>query len=114
MREVGEGGINTKKAIINYHHRAAATGVGWGGVSLTKDQFVTAHPNPSYSRRAELSRRVSMLVWVTLRVTGIEARAIVLHFFTHEWVSSPPLESPSTLPYAHSISPGAASHCVPP
>ena len=42
MREVGEGGINTKKAIINYHHRAAATGVGWGGVSLTKDQFVTA------------------------------------------------------------------------
>ena len=42
MREVGEGGINTKKAIINYHHRAAATGVGWGGGSLTKDQFVTA------------------------------------------------------------------------
>ena len=42
MREVGEGGINTKKAIINYHHRAAATGVGWVGVSLTKDQFVTA------------------------------------------------------------------------
>ena len=32
-REVGEGGINTKKAIINYHHRAAAAGVGWGGSS---------------------------------------------------------------------------------
>ena len=42
MREVGEGGVNTKTAIINYHHRAAATGVGWVGVSLTKDQFVTA------------------------------------------------------------------------
>ena len=39
---VGGRGIITKHAIINYHHRTAAARMGWGGVSLTKDQFVMA------------------------------------------------------------------------
>ena len=54
------------------------------------------------------------LLLANFMFTDIEARADTVALCTHEWVSSPPLESPSNLPYAHSISPGAASHCMPP
>ena len=43
MHGVAEGGLFvTKYTIINYHRWAAVAGMGWGRVSLTKDQIVTA------------------------------------------------------------------------